>query len=131
MQQVDENSCKILIAAENIKYRDILATRLRMQGFAVEFASGGFHLLHVLERRHDFRLIILHENMHDMSAFEIISLIRTKNAKAELPVLFISAKGSEEEIRDMIFIGANEYILKSPNLQPIVDRATKYANMLK
>ncbi len=131
MQKFDEVNFKILIADENIKYRDNLAARLRMLGFTIELATGGFHLLHMLEKHWDYDLIILHEDMEDMSALEMISLVRTNKTRTELPIVFISVTGTEDDIREMILNGANDYILKSPNLQPIIDRVSKYANLTK
>lgn len=131
MHAYEEKYFKIIIVDENIQFRNTLASKLRLLGFSVEFASGGFHLLHVLEKNWDFNLIILHENMSDMSAEEMVSLVRTNKDKGELPILFISKNSNEEEICDMIFNGANEYIVKSSNFQPIVDRAQKYFTLLK
>lgn len=131
MQVYEEKYFKIIIVDENVQFRNTLASRLRLLGFHVEFATGGFHLLHVLEKHWDFSLVIIHENMEDMPAEEMISLVRTHKNKTELPILFISPNNNEEEICEMIFNGANEYIVKSSNFQPIVDRAQKYFMQLK
>ncbi len=129
--QIEEKKFKILIADENIHFRDTLASRLRLQGFTVEFSEGGFHLLHQIEKISDICLIIMHENMHDMPAKEIISLIRTNKPKSALPIVFVSKSSNEEDIREVILTGANEYMVKNPNFQPIVERAQKYFNLLK
>jgi DNA-binding response OmpR family regulator len=131
MQAYEEKYFKILIVDENVQFRNTLASRLRLQGFNVEFATGGFHLLHILEKHRDCSLVIMHEDMLDMSAVEIISLVRTTKNKTDLPILFISHDHKEEEICEMILSGANEYIVKSENFQPIVDRAKKYFTLLK
>lgn len=125
MPIVDEKSFKILIASENQTFRNNLAGKLRIDGFSVEFANSGFHLLHVIEKE-IFHLILLNENMYDMSAFEITSLIRSTKSKQELPVIFISKDKNQENIKDMILIGANEYIMHSPSFAPISDKAKKY-----
>lgn len=131
MLAIEEKHFKIIIVDENVTFRNNLATRLRMQGFHVEFATGGFHLMHVLEKHWDFNLVILHENMEDMPADEIISLVRIHRNKNELPILFISANTTEEEICEMVLNGANEYIVQPNNFQPIVERAKKYFTLLK
>lgn len=131
MASDQEKNFRILIADENIQFRNTLASKLRIEGFPVEFSNGGFHLLHILERHWNFNLVIFHEDMSDMPAFEIISLIRESKPKAELPILFISQKTDEEEICEMIFNGANEYVVQSSNFQPIVDHARKYFTLLK
>jgi DNA-binding response OmpR family regulator len=131
MHAIEEKFFKIVIVDENVQFRNTLASKLRIEGFHVEFASGGFHLLHVLEKHWDYNLIILHEDMVDMSAEEMVTHVRSHTTKVQLPILFISSKSSEDEICEMIFNGANEYIVKSTNYQPIVDRAKKYFTLLK
>ncbi|MBC7712423.1 MAG: response regulator [Rhizobacter sp.] len=119
---------KICILSENHSFKNILAGKLRMENFDVEFADGGFHLLHLLERhRDDFNMIIFNEDMQDMPAFEVISLIRQSKSKTELPILFISKNGSEEDIYEMVLSGANEYVVQTANYKPIVERAQKYS----
>ena len=118
---------KILMLSENINFRNILAGKLRIENFDVEFATGGFHVLHMIERYNDeINMVIIHEDMSDMAAQEIISLIRHSKSKTSLPILFISKEGSEEDICDTIFIGANDYIVQTTNYKPIVERAQKY-----
>lgn len=131
MQAYEEKYFKIIIVAENIQFRNTLASRLRMLGFHVEFANGGFHLLHSLEKHWDFNLIIIHESMNDMPAEEMISLVRIHKNKTELPILFISAENNEEEVCEMVLNGANEYIVQPKTPQPIVERAQKYFTLLK
>lgn len=123
---------KVLIVSENINFRNILAGKLRTQdSFDVEFATGGFHLLHILERQRDIDLIICNEDMDDMSAHEIISMVRIAKTKTELPILFISKNNDEEDICDLIFIGANDYIVQTANYKPIIERAQKYLQQIK
>lgn len=131
MSVIKEATFKIMIVSENTKFRNILAGKLRLENFDVEFASGGFHLLYILERHHDINMIICNEDMEDMPAHEIIALIRQTKSKAELPILFISKNEDEEEICDLIFTGANEYIVQSANYVPILERAHKYLQQRK
>ena len=119
----------ILLATENVTFRNNLATSLRMQGYKVELANGGFHLLHVLEFTDNIDLVILHENMHDMSAYEIVSLIRVNKTKEELPVVFISRSKKVEEIDEMLSIETNEFIEQTPAFQPIIIAAKKYCSI--
>ncbi|MDO9184174.1 MAG: response regulator [Bacteriovorax sp.] len=122
-----EKEFKIIIATEKIIYRNNLASALRMQNFTVEFCEGGFHLLNLLEQSdNNISLVIVHENMQDMPAQEIISLTRTHKNKNELPIIFISQKNQTEEISDIISSGANEYIVQGSNLQSILEKTKKY-----
>jgi CheY-like chemotaxis protein len=125
----DDKECVILLASENQIYRNNLATFLRLQGCVVELAAGGFHLLHLIEKTNDYKLIIIHNDMVDMSAMEIVSLIRVNKTKKELPIVFISAdKHSNEEICDFVAYGMNEYLAQSANNQVILTKAKKYCS---
>jgi DNA-binding response OmpR family regulator len=131
MESTLEKNFNILIADENQQFKTTLASRLRLVGFKVDFAEGGFHLLHTLEHERKHQLLILHENMHDMSAEEIVLLVRNYKNKTELPILFISKTRTKNEIYSLISDGVNEFIVKSPNLQPIIERAQKYFAQIK
>ena len=122
---------KVLLASETINFRNILAGKLRLESFEVEFANGGFHMLHLLEKFSDYKMIIINEDMHDMSALEIIALVRLVKTKQELPILFISKSNNEEDIWNLVLTGANEYIVQSPNFNPILERTNKYFQLFK
>lgn len=125
------NDYKIFILSENIQYRNILSSKLRIEGYNVEYATGGFHFIHLLERyRHDIHMLICHENMNDMPAEEIIALTRLAKNKADLPILFISKDNDEEVVCEMILKGANEFILQSENMLPAVERVRKYFSLI-
>jgi DNA-binding response OmpR family regulator len=131
MQAKEDKDFKILIVDENAQFKSAVAAGLKLLGFSTEFATGGFHLLHLLEQANDYALIIMHEDMKDMPAEESISLIRTTHKKAALPIIFISKIDNEENTCDMILNGANEYLVKSDSIQPIIDRAKKYLSLWK
>ena len=131
MTKFEVNNFKILIADEDSNFRTTLATTLRFKGFNVEIANGGFHLIHLVEKLNNFHLIIIHEDMFDMSAVEIISLIRCIKSKTELPILFISKISDDKSTYNMILSGANEYILKSINFKPIINRVHKYFTIIE
>jgi DNA-binding response OmpR family regulator len=131
MTIIKGQSFKICILSADKSFKNILAEQLRIENFDVEFADGGFHLLHLIEcLKHDgddYNLIICNEDMNDMPSFEVIDLIRQTKSKTELPILFISKSDNEEAICDMILNGANEYVVQTDNYKPIIDRAQKYS----
>ncbi len=126
MGVVLEKNFKILIVSENLNFRNNLASKLRTENYDVELATGGFHLLYLLEQEKAYSLIIFNEDMHDMPGFEAISLIRQSKTKQELPILYVSKNDSEDVVCDMVFTGANEYVVQSTSFIPIIERAKKY-----
>lgn len=132
MSIIKTGAFKIIIATETITFRNNLASKLRLDNFEVEFAIGGFHLLHLLENsKEQLNMVIINEDMHDMSAQEMIGLVRLARSKSELPILFISKNSDEAEIREMVFTGANEYVVQTANFNPILERAHKYLHIFK
>lgn len=132
MSIIKTNAFKILIATEAITFRNNLASKLRIDNFEVQFASSAFHTLHLLESEVEhFHMLIINENMHDMSALEMIGLIRLSKSKQELPILFISKTNDEDNIYELVLTGANEYVVQTANFNPILDRAHKYLHLLK
>lgn len=132
MSQLDEKQFKILIAAEDAQFKNSLASSLRVQNFIVELDSSGFHLLHVLEKNNGLSLLVIYEDLGDMSSEELISLIRLKKNKNELPILYITkSEATKDQICDMLAIGANEYIVRGPNFTPVIEKMKIYFSNAK
>ena len=132
MSTIKTDAFKILVATEATTFRNNLASKLRIDNFEVEFASSAFHMLHLLESEEEhFHMLIINESMHDMSALEMIGLVRLSKSKQELPILFISKTNDEEDIYELVLTGANEYVVQTANFNPILERAHKYLHLLK
>lgn len=131
MSIIKTESFKILLASENLTFRNNLGSKLRVEGFDAEIVDGGFHLLHLIEKNHDYQMIIINEDMKDMSGQEIVQLIRVIKNKTDLPILFISKDDNEDEICQMVFSGANEYIIQSPTYKQIIDSVHRYFSNYK
>ncbi len=131
MSIIKDDNFKVLIASETINFRNILSAKLRLESFDVELATSGFHLLHLLEKFSNYRMLIINEDMHDMSAQEMIALVRLSKSKLELPILFISKSSDEKDIYNLVLTGANEYIVQTPNFNPILERTHKYFQLFK
>lgn len=122
-----EQDFNIVIVDENATYRNQLASRLRMMGFYIEFATGGFHLMHILEKEgKNFHLVIVHNNMSDMSAYEMTGLIRTFKSKSELPILFISRSVSPEDLKELVTFGINDFYQKTNEQHKIAEKVQKF-----
>jgi response regulator RpfG family c-di-GMP phosphodiesterase len=122
---------KIIITSENATFRNILSSKYRLENFEVELAIGGFHLLHLLEKEKGAHLIICNGDMSDMSAYEMISLIRESKSKLELPIIFIEKAAQEKEICDLIDKGVIDFVAQSTNFTPILERTHKYFQQMK
>ena len=93
--------------------RDSLASRFRLQGYAIELSNSGFQALSQIEKDPDYNTIIVLGNSSDMPAFELIGLVRDIRKKDKLQILFVDKKADQEEVLEIFKLGANDYIVYS------------------
>lgn len=102
---------KILVVEDDRDIRELIAFTLRFAGLEVETASGG---MDGLEKARVFQpdLILLDVRMPKMTGFEVCQHLKQEAQTAHIPVVFLSARGQEAEIREGMALGAVDYILK-------------------
>ena len=107
---------KILVAEDEEDIRGLVAYSLRYAGYEVIEATDGQDALDRAATEVP-DLILLDVRMPKMNGYEVCSSLKTRKATAKIPVIFLSARGQESEIRKGLELGAVEYILKpfAPN----------------
>lgn len=84
-----------ILLIDDLQQRKVtLSSRLRMLGFTIDIATGGFHGIHLLEKNH-YNLVLLIDDMDDMAAHETISLIRACRRSSHTPVVVMRSPGNE------------------------------------
>jgi CheY-like chemotaxis protein len=102
---------KILVAEDERDIRDLIGFTLRFSGFDVVTVTNGEEAIAAaLVEMPD--LILMDGRMPKMTGYEACQKIKETPAIAHIPVVFLSAKGQESEIRAGIDSGATEYLLK-------------------
>jgi PAS domain S-box-containing protein len=77
----------------------------------VEASSGAEALREVL--RHDFVLILLDAFLPGMDGFEVASLIKQRERTRDIPIIFLTAGGIDQELlRRAYEVGAADYLIK-------------------
>lgn len=99
---------KILVCDDEIKIRETFRDYLTAKGFDVTVAANGREAVNLVDKD-DFDLIILDVMMPVMNGLEACRLIR-KNT--DVPILFLSALGEENDILDGFKQGCDDYIVK-------------------
>jgi DNA-binding response OmpR family regulator len=102
---------KILVAEDDQDIRDLIALTLQFSGFDVESVTDGIQALERAQAER-FDLILLDVRMPRMTGYEACRRLREDEATREIPIVFLSAKGQEEEIKQGLEAGAASYILK-------------------
>lgn len=102
---------KILIAEDERDIRDLITFTLRFAGHEVIATANGEEALQTaLQEIPD--MVILDVRMPRMSGYEACEQIKANESTQHIPVVFLSAKGQENEVQAGLKVGATEYILK-------------------
>jgi CheY-like chemotaxis protein len=102
---------KILIAEDEPDIRELVAFTLRFAGYEVITATNGEEAWHTAEQVNP-DLILMDVRMPRMTGYEAcIEMKKDPNLK-DTPIVFLSAKGQENEIEQGFDAGAEEYLLK-------------------
>ena len=102
---------KILIAEDEPDIRELITYTLKFGGFDVVVTTNGEEAVKAAPRaRPD--LIVLDVRMPRMTGYEACRKLKDNPRTAKIPVIFLSAKGQEQEVLDGMDSGAIDYILK-------------------
>jgi DNA-binding response OmpR family regulator len=102
---------KILIAEDERDIRDLITFTLRFAGYDVVAVSNGEEAVTATHNELP-DLVLLDVRMPRMTGYEACEIIKADPATANIPVVFLSAKGQEAEVAAGIDAGAEEYIIK-------------------
>jgi DNA-binding response OmpR family regulator len=102
---------KILIAEDERDIRDLIEFTLTYAGHEVITAINGIQAVELAPKVMP-DLILMDVRMPKMTGYEACRALKEMEAVANIPVVFLSAKGQETEIDQGLDAGAYEYILK-------------------
>lgn len=120
---------RILVVDDDQTIVRLLILNLELEGHEVAVASNGREALEQVEA---FRpdLVLCDVMMPVMNGIEVVSRIRRNAATKDLPVIMLSAKAQEMDIRSGKVAGANDYVTKPfdpMELVALVDRVLRDA----
>ncbi len=111
---------KVLIADDEIKIRETMKDYLTAKGFEITLAKDGQAAVYSAEKE-SFDLIILDVLMPNKNGLEACRDIR---AFADIPILFLSALGQEENLLSGYKSGGDDYIVKPFPLSVLSEKIT-------
>ena len=101
----------ILIAEDERDIRDLIQFTLMFAGHKITAAANGAEALELAPKvKPD--LIMMDVRMPKMTGYEACRQIKQMDEVKNTPVIFLSAKGQDEEVQTGIEAGAVAYILK-------------------
>jgi signal transduction histidine kinase len=110
---------QILIVEDDLAMSSGIRDVLEMNGYRVQLAENGAEGLKILE---SFRpdLIISDIMMPEMDGFEFLEQVRRHPRLAAVPFIFLTAKGTRPDIRAGKQLGADDYLVKSVDLEDLL-----------
>ena len=114
---------RILVAEDNRLIQQTIAYKLIKDGFEVITVDDGKACLEKLESN-EVDLLITDLFMPFVNGHEVISTIRNE-WKKQLPIMVLSAAGSEETVLKAFELGADDYMVKPFSLGELTVRVKK------
>ena len=116
---MDKKKFRLLLVDDEDDLREILTFNLAGEGYQVSTAANAEEALKMpLEEYH---LLILDVMMPGMSGFKLAELIR-RDKKLTTPIIFLTAKGTENDLLTGFNIGADDYMAKPFSIKELQAR---------
>lgn len=110
---------KILVVDDEPDLREILQCNLENAGYEVDTAESAEEALHILSPDH--HLILLDVMLGGMSGFRMAERLR-KDLKNNTPIIFLTAKDTENDMLTGFSTGGDDYISKPFSLHEVLAR---------
>jgi DNA-binding response OmpR family regulator len=115
---------KIIIVDDDRETREMLKMALELEGYEVSQAANGLRLISTLHvDRPD--LILLDVMMSWIDGFELCRAVKKNDEFRDIPVIFISAKKTANDIRTGLAAGASDYFSKPIDMERLLARITQ------
>ncbi len=116
---------KILVVEDEVLIRETIELALQEEGYEVQTISDGRSALDMLQATHprtdrDFSLVILDLMLPQVNGLDICRLLRRQNNV--VPILMLSAKGSETDRVVGLEVGADDYLTKPFGMRELIAR---------
>jgi CheY-like chemotaxis protein len=102
---------RILVAEDERDIRELINFTLMFAGHTVTLAANGAEAVEKVAEANP-ELIMMDVRMPRMTGYEACRAIRAMEAFRDTPVVFLTAKGQDEEIQNGREVGATAYIVK-------------------
>jgi two-component system, chemotaxis family, sensor kinase CheA len=103
---------KVLVVEDSFTVRELQRGILEAAGYRVATARDGRDALDVLNRDGEISLVITDIEMPELDGFGLCEAIRADATRSSLPIVVVTALGSEDDRRRGIDAGADAYMVK-------------------
>ena len=111
---------KILVVDVEEDLCDILQYNLEKDGYLVDIAYSAEEALK--KNLSEYSLFLLDVMMGEMSGFKLGALLKKDDETAHIPIIFVTAKDTENDTLTGFNIGADDYITKPYSIKEVLAR---------
>ena len=122
----DNKTYKILVVDDEQNLCEILAYNLRNDGYEVTEANSAEEALELPLAAFD--LMLLDVMMGGMSGFDLANRLKTEEKTAHIPIIFLTAKDTEQDMLHGFGLGADDYIAKPFRIMEVLARVKAVLN---
>jgi two-component system OmpR family response regulator len=115
----DSEKVRVLVVDDEPNIVDVISMALRFEGFEVESASTGADAIAAVAAQTP-ALIVLDVMLPDIDGFEVAR--RLAAARAAVPIVFLTARDSTEDVVHGLTVGGDDYVTKPFSLEELVAR---------
>lgn len=113
-------SKRILVVDDEEDLCEILQFNLETEGFEVDVAYSAEEAL--IKDLAQYHLILLDVMMGDVSGFKMANLMRKNPKTSTVPIIFLTARDSENDLITGFNVGADDYISKPFSIREVMVR---------
>ena len=111
---------KILVVDDEEDLCEILKFNLEVEGYVVDTANSAEEAMQM--HLADYNLLLLDVMMGEMNGFKMASLLRKNEKLKHIPIIFLTAKDTEDDKLMGFNIGADDYITKPFSIREVIAR---------
>ena len=114
------NETRILVVDDEEDLCEILKFNLENEGYEVDTANSAEEALKM--DISSYHLILLDVMMGEISGFKMANMLKKDKKTAKVPIIFITAKDTENDTVTGFNLGADDYISKPFSLREVIAR---------
>jgi len=111
---------RILIVDDEETLCEVLKLNLQNEGFEVDIATSAEQALTYDVR--SYSLILLDIMMGEISGIQMARILKSEPATASIPIIFCTARDSEDDMIKGLDLGADDYIVKPYTVRNVIAR---------
>lgn len=117
---MDEKDSRILVVDDEQDLCEILKFNLETEGYQVETANSAEEALE--KDIASYNLLLLDVMMGGMSGFQLAKQLKNSEVTAQIPIIFLTARDTENDTVTGFNLGADDYISKPFSIREVMVR---------